>query len=99
VATVRDAPAELRYELLAGDGVVIGELRYRREPGAVVLVHTEIDPSHEGHGLAGVLVEGAFDDLRERGLKVVPVCAYVREWLRRHPEQADLVITDPAVPD
>jgi uncharacterized protein len=99
MATVRDNPEELRYELLDDDGAVIGEIRYRREPGAVVLVHTEVDPAHEGHGLANVLVAGAFDDLRARGLKVVPLCPYVRTWLRRHPEQADLVTTDPAIPD
>jgi len=99
MATVRDNPDELRYELLDDAGAVVGEIRYRREPGAVVLVHTEVDPAREGHGLAGVLVAGAFDDLRARGLKVVPVCPYVRAWLRRHPEQADLVISDPATPD
>jgi uncharacterized protein len=99
MASVRDNPEQLRYELLDEAGAVIGEIRYRRETGAVVLVHTEIDPAHEGHGLAALLVAGAFDDLRTRGLKVVPLCPYVRSWLRRHPEQADLVISDPATPD
>jgi predicted GNAT family acetyltransferase len=99
VATVRDNSAQLRYELIDEDGDVIGELRYRREPGAVVLVHTEVDPAHEGQGLGGVLVEGAFNDLRERGLKIVPVCPFVRAWLRRHPDQADLVTSDPAPPE
>jgi predicted GNAT family acetyltransferase len=96
--TVRDNPAELRYELVDGDRVV-GEIRYRREPGAVVLVHTEVDPGYEGRGLAGELVEGAFRDLRDRGLRVVPLCPYIRAWLRRHPEEADLVAIDPAVPE
>jgi predicted GNAT family acetyltransferase len=97
--TVRDNPAQLRYELIADDGDVIGEIRYRREPGAVALVHTDVDPAHEGQGLAGLLVEGAFRDLRERGLRVIPICPYVRAWLRRHPEQADLVTSDPSTLD
>ena len=97
--SVRDNPTELRYELVDGDRVV-GEIRYRREQGGViVLVHTEVDPEYEGRGLAGELVEGAFRDLRERGLRVVPVCPYVRAWLQRHPEEADLVAVDPAVPE
>jgi uncharacterized protein len=95
--TVRDNPDELRYELVDDDGSVIGEIRYRREPGAVALVHTDIDPAHEGHGLAGLLVEGAVRDLRERGLRLIPICPYVRAWLQRHPEQADIVTTDPAL--
>jgi uncharacterized protein len=100
VPTVRDNPAALRYELLDDDtGRVIGEIRYRREPGAVVLVHTEVDPALEGHGLGAVLAQAAFDDVRDKGLKVVPLCPYVGAWLRRHPDQADLVTTDPATPD
>jgi predicted GNAT family acetyltransferase len=99
VATVRDNPAELRYELLDDDGNVIGQIRYRREPGAVALVHTEVEPAYEGRGLAGVLVDGAVSDLRERGLRLIPVCPYVRAWLRRHPERADLVTADPAPPE
>src|SRR5713101_5122568 len=90
MASVRDDPQELRYELLDDSGVMIGEIRYVLEPGAVALVHTEVDPKFQGHGLAGELVQGAINDLRERGLKMIPVCPYVRAWLRRHPEQADL---------
>src|SRR5262249_56618485 len=66
--TVRDNPRELRYELVDDDGKVVGEILYRREPGAVALVHTEVDPSQEGHGLASFLVEQAVQDLRDRGL-------------------------------
>jgi predicted GNAT family acetyltransferase len=98
VATIRDNPTELRYELVDGD-TVIGQIRYRREPGAVALVHTEVEPMYEGQGLAGTLVEGALQDLRERGLGVIPVCPFVRTWLRRHPEYADLVVSDPAIPE
>jgi len=92
MASVRDDPQELRYELLDDSGVMIGEIRYVLEPGAVALVHTEVDPKFQGHGLADELVQGAVNDLRERGLKMIPVCPYVRAWLRRHPEQADLVL-------
>jgi predicted GNAT family acetyltransferase len=30
----------------------------------------------------------ALDDLRERGLRAVPSCPFVREYLRQHPEKA-----------
>ncbi len=96
--TVRDNPDELRYELVDGD-TVVGLIRYRREPGALALVHTEVDAAHEGRGLGSVLVQGALDDLRARGLKLIPICPYVRTWLGRHPEYADLVTDDPATPD
>ena len=91
---VVDNPAELRYELWL-DGARAGFVAYRREPGVVVLVHTDIDPAHEGRGLGSRLVSGALDDLRRRGLSVVPLCPFVAAYLRRHPEETDLVVRDP----
>jgi predicted GNAT family acetyltransferase len=91
---VVDNPAELRYELWVGDARA-GFIAYRREPGIVVLVHTDIDPVYEGRGLGSRLVAGALDDIRSRGLRLVPRCPFVAAYLRRHPEQTDLVVHDP----
>ncbi len=94
---MRDNPGELRYELLL-DGGVVGEIQYRlRPPDAVVLVHTEVSPSLEGKGLGAQLVAGALDDVRARGLHVVPICPFVRSYIRRHPEYRDLVVRDKEV--
>jgi uncharacterized protein len=95
---VVDNPEELRYELWLGE-TRAGFLAYRREPGAVVLIHTDIDPAFEGQGLGSRLVAGVLADLRSRGLKLVPLCPFVAGYLRRHPEQQDLVVRDPAVSD
>jgi predicted GNAT family acetyltransferase len=96
-ARVVDNPDELRYELWLGQ-TCAGFLAYRREPGALVLVHTDIDPALEGRGLGSRLVAGALADMRTRGLKLVPLCPFV-DYLRRHPEHQDLVVRDPAVSD
>ena len=96
--TVRDNPAELRYEILS-DGELLGLIRYRVEPGIVVLVHTEVDEAAEGRGVGSRLVKGALDDIRARGLGLVPLCPFVAAYLRRHPEYADLVVRDPATPE
>jgi predicted GNAT family acetyltransferase len=95
--TIRDNTVELRYEALAG-GELLGEIRYRTEPGLVVLVHTEVAPSAEGTGVASLLIEHALEDIRARGLHVVPLCPFVAAYIRRHPDYADLVGTDPATP-
>jgi len=88
---VQDNPDEQRYELLV-DGSLLGSLRYRPRPGAVALIHTEVSPSLEGRGLGARLVAGALDDIRARGLQVVPICPFVRAYIRRHPDDADLVV-------
>ena len=95
--TVRDNPAELRYEILGGDDL-LGIIRYVKEPGVVVLVHTEIEPKAEGRGLGSRLVAGALADIRSRGLKLVPVCPFVRDYLTRHPADDDLVVANPLMP-
>jgi predicted GNAT family acetyltransferase len=65
---VVDNPEELRYELWLGADLE-GEIRYtREEDGTIVLVHTDVDPSHKGEGLGNALVQGALDDLREGGI-------------------------------
>jgi predicted GNAT family acetyltransferase len=85
---VCDNEPELRYELTL-EGEVLGFILYRKEPGAVVLVHTDIDPAHEGQGLGSLLVQGALADLRARGLRAVLLCPFVRAYLRRHPEAGE----------
>jgi predicted GNAT family acetyltransferase len=88
--TVTDRPNELRYEIEV-DGELAGFLLYRREPGVVELVHTDVDPRWEGKGVGAALVQGALDDLRARNLKMRPFCPFVAKYIRRHPEYQDLV--------
>jgi predicted GNAT family acetyltransferase len=87
---VQNNPEALRYELIVDDQVV-GEILYRLSPDAVTLVHTEISPALEGQGLASKLVAAALADIRERGLRVVPICPFVRAYIRRNPGYGDLV--------
>jgi uncharacterized protein len=44
-----------------------------------------------GRGLASQLVAGALENVRARGLKVVPRCPFVRAYIARHPEYRDLL--------
>jgi predicted GNAT family acetyltransferase len=88
--TVRKAEDRSRYELVE-DGAVIGIADYAVEGDTVVLPHTVIDPQRRGEGLGAVLVQGALDDLRPTGRKVVPTCWYVAEFIEDHPRYADLL--------
>ena len=68
-----------------------GVLEYRLRGDALWLIHTEVPPTLEGHGIAAALTRYALDSARARGLGIVVRCEYVKAWLRRHPEYADLV--------
>jgi predicted GNAT family acetyltransferase len=41
--------------------------------------------------VGSTLVRGALDDVRAHGLRVVPRCSFVRGYIERHPDYADLV--------
>lgn len=87
---VGDNAGAHRYEALV-DGEVAGYLVYRLEPGLITLLHTEVDPAFEGHGVGSRLVAAALDDIRSRGLSIRPFCPFVRSYIARHPEYTDLV--------
>jgi predicted GNAT family acetyltransferase len=86
-----DATAAQRYEAHL-DGELAGVLEYIVKRGRIALVHTEVAPNHEGRGIAGQLARFALDEARRRGLRVIPVCPYVRAYLERHPEDGDIVV-------
>jgi predicted GNAT family acetyltransferase len=87
---VVDNPDAFRYELWLGD-TLAGFIEYAIDPGRIVLIHTEVDDSLKRRGLGAQLVAAALADIRSRGLKVVPVCPFVRSYIRRHTDQDDLV--------
>lgn len=91
-STVADAPERERFEISL-DGEVVGFTTYHRTPRALALNHTEIDPAHEGEGLASRLIAGALDAARAEGLAVLPFCPFVRNFIEAHKEYLDLVPT------
>lgn len=88
-APVRDDPGRSRYELDTPDGPAIAS--YERDGDRLVLTHTIVPPQQEGRGVASRLIAGVLADVRRRELMIVPVCPFVSAYVRRHPEQGDLV--------
>jgi predicted GNAT family acetyltransferase len=92
--TVRDNPDKTRYEIRDGERL-LGHADYDRSGDTTVFIHTEIDPDAGEDGLGSTLVRAALDDVRAQGGSVVARCSFVRGWIERHPDYADLV-ADPA---
>lgn len=87
---VRDVPEQHRYEITV-DEALAGFCDHHERDGAMVLPHTVVDPRFRGRGLAGQLVRHALDAARQRGLRVVPQCWYVAQYIGDHPADLDLV--------
>ena len=88
---VADNASALQYEITV-DGEPAGVIRYTREGDTITMVHTEIEPKFEGHGVGAELVQRALDDVRAKGEHVRPLCPFVAAYIRRHPDYDDLVV-------
>ncbi|MCP9954311.1 GNAT family N-acetyltransferase [Actinomadura madurae] len=87
---ITDNAGKSRYEIRL-DGELAGFAEYERGEDAVVFTHTEVDPAFEGKGVGGSLARGALDDVRAKGLSVVPLCPFIKKWIGRHTDYQDLV--------
>jgi uncharacterized protein len=88
---VADNLMENRYEARL-DGALAGVSQYELAADTIVFLHTVVAEEHEGQGVASAIARYALDDARARGLHVRPLCPYIRGWIERHPEYADLVM-------
>ena len=73
------------------DGDEIGELAYSRSRDLVTALHTEVAEAAEGLGVGSALAQTFLDDTRAAGRRVVPRCPFVRGWIDKNPDYADLV--------
>jgi predicted GNAT family acetyltransferase len=87
---VHDKPDEQRYEAVV-DGELAGFAAYHMQPGLLSFVHTEIEDAFEGRGVGSILIREALEDVRRRGLEVLPFCPFVNSFIAEHREFVDLV--------
>jgi len=92
VAEVEHLPESQRFEISV-DGRRVGMLDYDVREGAFVALHTEIDPAYGGRGLGGVLVEQVLDHVRTTGLRLVPACPFVADYVDKNSRYSDLLAT------
>ena len=59
--------------------------------GLLELYSTFVPPADRGRGVGALLVQAAVEYARAEGLRIIPSCWYVAQWIRQHPEHADLV--------
>lgn len=96
--TVQQAPDPDRFEITV-DGTVAGFTRFVDEGSQRIFFHTKIGEEFGGRGLGGTLVGEALERTRDAGLRVVPVCEFVANYVGKHPGFEDITdeVTDEAV--
>jgi len=69
----------------------IARLNYKHErPGLIVAEHTEWSDTMKDTGAPLALVTRMVEDARKEGVKIFPLCTYVIEERRKHPEWEDV---------
>jgi predicted GNAT family acetyltransferase len=86
---LKDNAALSRYELPVGDRIATAY--YRRDGDRLVLTHTEVPTELRGQGVGAILVRAVLDDIRARGLRVVPRCPFVKSFIDSHSDYLDLL--------
>jgi len=73
--------AQHRYELAVEGHVAMAH--YELAGGVITFVG--------GKGIGSKLIQGALDQVRADGLKVIAQCPFVKGWIGKHPGYADLL--------
>ncbi len=85
---VTDNRERSQFELTVGGDTAVAA--YTREPGRITFTHTEVPDHLEGQGYGTRLAKAALDTARAEGLKVVPQCAFIADFIEKNQEFADL---------
>jgi hypothetical protein len=87
---VVDNRAEHEFELVVDGHRAVAA--YQLEDNVIVFTHTIVPKAIEGRGVASKLIKAALDSARDRGLRVIPQCPFVKAYIERHPEYRALVL-------
>lgn len=90
---VVDNKEENRFEAeIEGQMAVI---EYSVQPGILSLNHVEIPEALSGKGVASEMIEKVLLQIEQRGLKVIPVCPFIKKYIQKHPEWESIIAKDP----
>ncbi len=80
-----------RYEYCIGEHTAYIEYVASDEKGPLYLTHTIVPSALGGQGIGSKLVTDVLRQIDQDGLRIVPVCPFIREYIQKHPEWEHLV--------
>jgi predicted GNAT family acetyltransferase len=86
---VRQNAALDRFEMDVAGGTALAF--YRLADGVMMFTHTEVPAALRGRGIGSRMMHGVLQSVRAQGLKVIPRCPFVADFIDRHPAYADLL--------
>lgn len=89
--TLIDNTAKQRYEIDTEGHKAYVEYMHRSD--AIVLTHTLVPKPLEGRGIGSALVHLVLEEVKKKGLRIIPECEFISVYIRRHPEWEELLLT------
>ncbi len=86
---VVDNKTEHRFELSVEGHLAAAY--YKRADGVIPFIQTEVTSELGGRGVGSKLARGALDLVRAEGLKVIAQCPFIKGWIDKHADYADLL--------
>lgn len=88
---IQHQPDEQRFISIIDGHKCLLTYRITSDPKVWDFNHTYTAPELRGQGIAGKITRYAMEYARVNGIKVIPGCPYVKEFVKNHPEYGDVV--------
>jgi predicted GNAT family acetyltransferase len=85
----QENPGKKRFELQVNEYTAI--LEYIKTADKIFLTHTEVPSELEGQGVGSKLVKNVLEEIKGGKLTLIPLCPFVANYIKKHPEWKDLV--------
>ncbi len=80
--------AENRFEVWIDNS--LSKLEYHRDGNTIAMTHVGVPVELRNRGIAARLTQAALDYAEKNSLRVIPMCPYVADYLRKHPDYQKL---------
>ncbi|NHN26397.1 N-acetyltransferase [Flavobacterium jejuense] len=57
----------------------------------IIIDHTEVNEAYNGKGFGKIMVKKAVDFVREKNLKIIPLCPFAKHVFDKTPEYKDVL--------
>lgn len=69
-------------------------IEYSVLPNILSLNHIEVDEALAGKGVASEMTEKVLLQIELRGLKVIPICPFIKKYIQKHPEWNSIIANE-----
>ncbi|MET0605227.1 MAG: GNAT family N-acetyltransferase [Beijerinckiaceae bacterium] len=86
---VRNNPEKRRFEMDLPEGTAFAN--YIERDGVFIVTHTETPRAIRGRGFGAIFVRGMLDLISAEKRTITPMCSFVADYMRRHPDTQELI--------